>query len=199
MQCGLEILIKIIYCYICIGIVFFTHLIAMHDDPNPWSNPDFSPSRCLANVRIQIAVIGFFIQSGALYKDHPALILPSSKRPRRLCIVHNCCIYIHLYTKEHGYKFYIIVAFKYRPPMKIVKICSCHKRSVQRKMQFCPKDDLTHFISLSHFSFLQGSPNQINFLLGNPNQLNFLLGNQNQLNFLLGNPLQFNFLLGNRL
>ena len=145
----------------------------MHDNPNPWSNPDFSPSRCLANVHIQIAVIGFFIQSGALYKDHPALILPSSKRPRRLCIVHNCCIYIHLYTKEHGYKFYIIVAFKYRPPMKIVKICSCHKRSVQRKMQFCPKDDLTHFISLSHFSFLQGSPNQINFLLGNPNQLIF--------------------------
>ena len=48
----------------------------------------------MRSLGIRIDVIGFFIQSGGLYKGHPALLLPSSKRPRRPCIVHNCCIYI---------------------------------------------------------------------------------------------------------
>ena len=69
-------------------------------------------------IQIQIDVIGIFIQLGALYKDHPALLLPSSKRLRQPCIVHNyrlyiIHIYVQLYTHTYNYTYTHIQIYAY--------------------------------------------------------------------------------------
>ena len=87
----------------------------MHGDPNPEAIQMFGH----LEAGIRIAVIGFFIQLGALYKDHPALLLPSSKRPRQPCIVNNCCIhtdcilYTYMYSYNHIHTTIYIYTFIY--------------------------------------------------------------------------------------
>ena len=93
--------------YICIKIVL---LIATHGDPNPEAIQIFAH----LEAGIRIAVIGFFIQSGALYKDHPALLLPSSKRLRQPCIVHNYRLYIiHIYVQLYTHTYNYIHIYTY--------------------------------------------------------------------------------------
>ena len=97
----------------------------------------------MRSLGIRIDVIGFFIQSGGLYKGHPALLLPSSKRPRRPCIVHNCCIYILLNINSN-----ILSLFSGVTPDNCTHI------------QAGPKDGQKVF-SCHTFFFLLGNPHQL--------------------------------------